>query len=125
MARTLLLTLLVAFTGVPAEAQPVLNPFAAREIAPGIHLLATPPDYLGPATGNVTVIEQTDGVVLIDSGASAAHGRRVVQFVRTLTGKPVKAVLLTHWHNDHPLGVSEIRAAWPRVRIVATERTRT
>lgn len=125
MARTLFLALLAGFLCIPAGAQPVLIPFTAREIAPGIHLLATPPDYLGPATGNVTVIEQADGVVLIDSGASAAHGRRVVQFVRTLTGKPVKAVLLTHWHNDHPLGVSEIRAAWPRVRIISTGQTRT
>src|SRR6188768_3639851 len=45
-----------------------LAPFAARELAPGIHLLATPPDFLGPAISNVSIIEQSDGIVLIDSG---------------------------------------------------------
>ena len=101
-----------------------LAPFAARELSPGIHLLATPPDFLGPAISNVTIIEQSDGMVVIDSGATAAHGRRIVAYVRSLTDKPVKAVVITHWHNDHPLGVSEIRAAWPNVRIISTEPTR-
>ena len=59
-------------------------------------------------------------MVVIDSGATAADGRRIVAFVRSLTDKPVKAVVITHWHNDHPLGVSEIRAAWPNVRIIST-----
>ena len=111
----------VARAEVPADA---IAPFAAHELAPGVHLLAQPEGWSGPATGNVTVIEQSDGIVLVDSGASVADGRRVVAFVRSLTDKPVKAVLITHWHNDHPLGVSAIREAWPRVRIIATERTR-
>ena len=77
-----------------------------------------------PAISNVSIIEQSDGIVVIDSGATAAHGRRIVAFVRSLTDKPVKAVVITHWHNDHPLGISAIREAWPGVRIIATERTR-
>ena len=108
----------------PAASSLALSPFAARELAPGIHLLATPPDYAGPAISNVTVIEQRDGYVLIDSGATAGHGRIVVAYVRSLGVKPVKAVLFTHWHNDHPLGVSEIRKVWPKVRIIATPQTR-
>ena len=101
-----------------------LAPFVARDLAPGVHLLAQPAGWSGPATGNVTVIEQSDGVVLIDSGSSVADGRRVVAFVRALTDRPVKAVMITHWHNDHPLGISAIRDAWPRVRIISTEATR-
>ena len=101
-----------------------LAPFAARELAPGIYMLGTPPDYVGPAIGNVEIIEQRDGFVLIDSGATAGHGRKVAAFVRALGPKPVKALVFTHWHNDHPLGASEIRKAWPRVRIIATPATR-
>lgn len=107
--------------GLPAEA---LAPFAARRVAPGVHLLGTAEDYRGPAVGNVTIIEQSDGVVVIDSGLTAADGRRVAAFVRSITDKPVKAVVITHWHNDHPQGVSSIRGAWPRVRVIATARTR-
>lgn len=99
-------------------------PFAAREVSPQVHLLATPQDYYGPAVGNVSIVEQRDGFVLVDSGLSAGNGRTITRYLRALSSKPVKAVIVTHWHNDHPQGVSEIRAAWPKVRIIATEETK-
>lgn len=108
----------------PAVQAPALAPFVARELAPGIHLLATPPEFRGPVIGNVTVIEQEDGVVVIDSGSNAADGRRIVAFIRSVTDKPVKALAITHWHNDHPQGASAIREAWPKVRIISTRATR-
>lgn len=101
-----------------------LAPFTARELAPGVHLLATRPDYAGPVIGNVTMIEQRDGVVLVDSGGTAADGRRIAAFVRARTAKPVKAIVITHWHSDHPAGVSELVSRWPRARVISTERTR-
>ncbi|MGZ8345928.1 MAG: MBL fold metallo-hydrolase, partial [Allosphingosinicella sp.] len=124
-ATATLLLAAFAFTSVSVTAQTqalpeeALAPFAARQVAPGVHLLSTPEEYRGPVVGNVTVIEQSDGIVLVDSGLTAADGRRVVSFVRALTDKPVKAVLITHWHNDHPQGVSALREAWPRARIIA------
>jgi glyoxylase-like metal-dependent hydrolase (beta-lactamase superfamily II) len=33
-------------------------------------------------------------------------------------------VVITHWHNDHPQGVSAIRDVWPKARIIATEETK-
>ncbi|MGZ8282266.1 MAG: MBL fold metallo-hydrolase [Allosphingosinicella sp.] len=129
-ATATLLLAAFAFTSVSVTAQTqalpeeALAPFAARQVAPGVHLLSTPEEYRGPVVGNVTVIEQSDGIVLVDSGLTAADGRRVVSFVRALTDKPVKAVLITHWHNDHPQGVSALREAWPRARIIATVATR-
>ena len=62
-------------------------------------------------------------MVVIDSGLTRADGRRAVEFIRSITRKPVKVLLYTHWHNDHPQGGSEIRAAWPRVRIISTAAT--
>lgn len=120
-----LLAFLLAFLPLPAAAQPAIAPFAARDLAPGVHLLSTPADYVGPAISNVSVIEQSDGVVLVDSGGTIAHGRAIVAYVRSITRKPVKAVLITHWHNDHPLGIAAIREAWPRVRVISTAATRT
>lgn len=74
--------------------------------------------------GNIVVIEQSDGMVVIDSGGTAADGRRAVAFIRALTSKPITALVYTHWHGDHPQGGSEIHAAWPRVRIISTPQTR-
>jgi len=108
----------------PLSAQPVeVAPFVAHEITPRIHLLSTPDDYYGPAIGNVILIEQRDGFVVVDSGLNAGNGRAVVRYARSLSPKPIKAVMITHWHNDHPQGVSAIRDAFPTVRIIATRQT--
>lgn len=122
MIRVLVLLGLVLF-GIPATAQPALAPYVARQIAPGVHLLATPPEYRGSVTGNITIIEQSRGVVVIDSGLTRADGRRAVDYIRSVTRLPVRALVYTHWHNDHPQGGSEIRAAWPGVRIISTAAT--
>ena len=83
------------------------------------------PDRLWAAViGNVTIVEQSDGVVLIDSGGSIADGRDVVAGVKGLTAKPVKAVAITHWHNDHPLGLPAIVEAYPRARVISTPQAR-
>ena len=106
-----------------SDTAPKFGAFVARVVAPKVHLLSTPEDYFGPVIGNVTLIEQSDGFVVIDSGANAANGRSVVSYVRSISPKPIKAVAITHWHNDHPQGVSAIRDAFPNVRIIATAGT--
>jgi glyoxylase-like metal-dependent hydrolase (beta-lactamase superfamily II) len=121
------LFIFVSVAAMPAMAAvPLIDvrPFAAREIDPQVHLLSTPQDYYGPAVGNVSIIEQSDGYVLVDSGLSAGNGRTIVNYVKARSAKPVKAVVITHWHNDHPQGVSAIRQAWPKVRIIATAATK-
>lgn len=101
-----------------------VGPWVPTKVADGVHALIAPEDYYGPAIGNVVLIEQSDGFVVVDSGLTAGDGRRVVAFARYLApAKPIKAVAITHWHNDHPQGISAIRDAFPDVRIIATEAT--
>lgn len=108
-------------SGQPAAID--IRPFVARAITPTIHLLSTPDDYHAYAIGNVLLIEQRDGFVVIDSGIDAANGRAVVTYARSLSSKPIKVVAITHWHNDHPQGISAIRDVYPRVRIICTRGT--
>ena len=103
--------------------QPDVSPWRAIEVHPKVHLLTTPDDYFGPAIGNSILIEQSDGFVVIDSGLNAGNGRKLVNYARSLSPKPIKAVAITHWHNDHPQGVSSIRDAYPKVRIISTRAT--
>src|SRR5205085_10291088 len=106
------------------ESSPVdIAPFVAQEITPKLHLLTTPDDWYAAAIGNVILIEQSDGFVVVDSGTSAGNGRAVVRYAKSLANKPIKAVMITHWHNDHPQGISAIRDAYPKVRIIATRGT--
>ncbi len=106
-----------------AVAIPDIAPFVAVKVHPKVNLLTTPDDYFGPVIGNVILIEQADGFVVVDSGLSAGNGRGVVRFARSLSAKPIKVVAITHWHNDHPQGISAIRDAFPKVRIIATRET--
>lgn len=92
-------------------------------VADGVWVLAQPRFLVQPA-GNVTIVEQADGVVLVDAGGSPGAARRLVAEIRRLTPKPVKAVIITHWHGDHPQGLEVILSAWPQARTISTAATR-
>ena len=91
----------------------------AVRLSPRVHVLRQREPNFAGVVGNVTVIEQRDAVVLIDAGASHGSGERIVQQVRSITPKPVSAVVLTHWHGDHVMGLSAILAAWPGAAVIA------
>jgi glyoxylase-like metal-dependent hydrolase (beta-lactamase superfamily II) len=75
-------------------------------VAPGIHLLGR----LFPAAAYV--VETTDGLVLIDTGAeSDAHVLKEELAELKLDGKRLRAILLTHVHADHTGGAEHLRAA--------------
>ena len=95
----------------------------AERVAPGVHVLRQAEPNFAGVIGNVTVIEQSDGLVLIDGGVSHGSGVRIVELVKSISPKPVKTVVITHWHGDHFLGISAIIAAWPRADIIAHQQT--
>ena len=96
---------------------------AVVRVASGVWVLAEPRFQVQPI-GNVTVIEQADGLVLVDAGGSAGAGRRIVELVRSISPKPVKAIFLSQWHGDKVQGLSELLRAWPNARTIATAQTR-
>lgn len=95
-----------------------------ERVADRVHVMRQAAPNFAGVVGNVTIIEQSDSIVLVDSGNNRGWGERVVAAVRRISDKPVSAVIVTHWHNDHPLGLPAIVAAWPDVEIIATNATR-
>jgi glyoxylase-like metal-dependent hydrolase (beta-lactamase superfamily II) len=93
-------------------------------VTKGVWFLAQPKFQVQPQ-GNVTIIEQSDGLVLVDAGGSRGNGARIVDTIRTLSHKPVKAVIISQWHGDKPQGLSEILKAWPDARTISTVATQT
>lgn len=91
-----------------------------HRLAPGMHVLAQREPFHVQPLGNVALIEQSDGFVVVDTGGTPAAGRRVVEAVRSLGPAPVKAIVLTHWHGDHVLGAAAILREWPEARVIAT-----
>ena len=135
MRRTTLLIAALLGTVVPACASETAAPAAEKRASDDGRLM--PPEKLtehvwymrqperlwSAVIGNVLIIEQSDGVVLVDSGGSVEDGRDVVRAVAGLTSKPVKSIVVTHWHNDHPLGIPGILERFPKARIIATAKT--
>jgi glyoxylase-like metal-dependent hydrolase (beta-lactamase superfamily II) len=81
---------------------------------------------------NVVFVVTSAGVVVLDTGASVQIGEMAIRRLRTLTDKPVVAIVNSHYHGDHFLGndafVQAFGAPLPiyahpatRERIVGTE----
>jgi glyoxylase-like metal-dependent hydrolase (beta-lactamase superfamily II) len=116
-----------AFAATPSpgmEDSGTVYRYGIETVADRVHLLSQGNTFHLQPRGNVGVIEQTRGFVLVDSGGSPAAAREVIDFIRARSTKPVLAIVLTHWHGDHVLGVSQLLEAWPKARVIATEATR-
>lgn len=98
--------------------------YEAEEIAPRVYALQSPEPLHYQPLGNVTAIAQRDGFVLIDAGGTAAAAERVIALLRRIDPDlPVKAIVITHWHGDHVLGLRRLLAEWPNARTISTEAT--
>ena len=58
----------------------------------------------GGAIANVIIIDSAAGAIVIDTGPSKRFGLALANLVRTLTGKQIARVYLTHFHPDHVFG---------------------
>jgi len=71
----------------------------------------SPNAYAFTAEGdpNTGVIVGDDSVMVIDTQATPLMAREVIKRIRTVTSKPVKYVVLTHYHAVRVLGASAYR----------------
>jgi alkyl sulfatase BDS1-like metallo-beta-lactamase superfamily hydrolase len=60
---------------------------------------------VGYALANSIMIEGRDGVIIVDVTESVDSARAILSEFRKITDKPVKAVVYTHNHTDHTMGV--------------------
>ena len=69
---------------------------------------------------NVVFVVTSVGVVVVDTGASVQIGEMALRRLRTLTDRPVVAIVNTHAHGDHFLGNEAfVQAAGPGLPIHA------
>src|SRR5262245_55571645 len=90
-----------------------------QEIAAGVELLrgAILPER-GP-DGNTIVFDAPDGLVVVDTGRHAWHSDAIIGYAKS-RGRPVAAIVNTHWHLDHTSGNGRVKAAFPKAPVVAT-----
>jgi glyoxylase-like metal-dependent hydrolase (beta-lactamase superfamily II) len=84
------------------------------ELAPGLY------GYTAEGDPNSGVVIGDDSVLVVDAQATPAMAKDVIARIRTVTDKPVKHVVLTHYHAVRVLGASAYQGAG----IIASDVTR-
>lgn len=84
------------------------QPGERLEVAPGVYWLHFPLPFALDHI-NLWLLADGDGWTLIDTGLAGSHTRDIWHsaFTRALEGKPIKRIIVTHYHPDH-IG----QAAW-------------
>ncbi|HET8948221.1 MAG TPA: MBL fold metallo-hydrolase [Candidatus Polarisedimenticolia bacterium] len=95
-----------------------------EDLGDGVHVFRAPSDLDYWTGTNSTVIVDEDGVTVFDSGTRAVTARAVIAEIRTLTPRPVRVLVNSHWHQDHWSGNDEYAKAFPGLRIIASAETR-
>lgn len=82
----------------PAEVEAV-------PVAGGLHLME------GLEGGNVAFLVTKEGVLVVDSGTTPEEGTRIVAQIAKVTDKPIRYLVLTHYHGDHTFGLQAYPAS--------------
>jgi glyoxylase-like metal-dependent hydrolase (beta-lactamase superfamily II) len=88
-------------------------PSADYDLIPGTFEKGRQPD------GNSIVIDAPRGLIVFDTGRHSAQQDRILAAARA-RGKPIAAIVNSHWHLDHSGGNQELRAVYPKARIIAS-----
>jgi glyoxylase-like metal-dependent hydrolase (beta-lactamase superfamily II) len=95
---------------------------APERVAEGVYLIRHEGEI---GNGNTVVVIGQREVLVVDSCFLPAVARQDIAQIRTLTDKPVRYLLNTHWHNDHNAGNAAYMEAFPGLAIIAHAETRT
>jgi cyclase len=101
------LLITVGVAGIQSQRQPAGtahtgNAFRFNKVADGVyHAIGT-----GTLTvvGNSSVIVNDDDVIVVDDHVSPAAAWVLINEIKTITNKPVRTVINTHFHYDHAHG---------------------
>jgi alkyl sulfatase BDS1-like metallo-beta-lactamase superfamily hydrolase len=92
-----------------AETVPARLTAHARTMQQGVYQVAEQFFVaVGYGQSNMTMVVGTDGVLLIDCLETEEHARQALDALRTVSDKPIKALIYSHSHPDHISGVRAI-----------------
>lgn len=70
--------------------------------------------------GNSVILDAPDGLIVVDTGRHPEHAKAILDYARE-RGRPITAIVNSHWHLDHTTGNWDIREAYPRVQVYASD----
>jgi glyoxylase-like metal-dependent hydrolase (beta-lactamase superfamily II) len=96
--------------------------FDIRKVADGVWAAVASPAY--KVNCNTAIIENADGVMIVDTHSKPSAARVIIERLREMTSKPVRYVVNTHFHWDHWHGNEAYPAVYPDAEIVTNDITR-
>lgn len=120
MRRALLLALLLASTaGIARDYPSIKSAVVALEVTPRVYYVQGHPGIASAENegynSNAGFVVTGEGVVVIDALGTPALGNALLAAIRRVTPKPVRRVILTHYHADHFYGLEPLKEAGAEV----------
>lgn len=105
-AAAALAAAMVAFLGASVQERDL-------HLIPGTFSPAMGPD------GNTVILHGPEGLVVIDAGRHPTHARKILDYAEA-AGRPIVAIVNTHWHLDHTTGNRDLKTAYPGAVLYTT-----
>ena len=114
-----LLVALAAWPGIAATAEAEIPLLRTQKVAPDVYLIqgsagVASQDNRG-FNSNAGFVVTRDGVVAIDALGTPVLGEAMVAAIRKITDKPIRKVIITHYHADHFYGLQAFKQAGAEV----------
>ena len=106
-------TILLAALQVAAPQQAAAQTFEIHRLHDRVHaalVVPRPPHY---AFASSLVVIGDSGVLIVDTQQSPDAARDLVRLLPTITDRPVRWIVNTHWHGDHVYGNIAWKQAFP------------
>ncbi len=103
-------------------------PFTVHQIAdtPVYYIMGTPgvPGANNEGhTSNAGFVVTDEGVVVFDALGTPALGYRLIQRIREITDKPIKKIVISHYHADHIYGLQAFKEHGGDPEVIAQQQT--
>ena len=69
--------------------------------------------------GNIAFLVAEESILIVDGGYTPSYGKQVLDIIKNVSDKPIKYVVITHYHPDHVRGIQEFLGS---AKVVAHEK---